>query len=302
MSRLRVLMIGAEGQVVRALHEAAAGAPDVVLGCAARPDVDLTRPETIAPALAAFGPDLVVNPAAYTAVDQAESEPDLAFAVNRDGAGAVAAAAHALGAPIIHVSTDYVFDGEKAGPYLETDAPAPRTVYGRSKLAGEAAVAAAAPRHVILRTAWVYAPWGRNFVRTMARLSAERDALQVVDDQVGCPTYAPDIAAAVLAIARRIGAEGWRNDFAGVTHLAGPDALSWCGFARRIVAEGARRGVARCVPVTAIATADYPTPALRPANSQLATQRLASLFGVGLPPLEASLRDCLARMAQETPT
>jgi dTDP-4-dehydrorhamnose reductase len=296
VSQLRLLVIGAEGQVARALREAAAGAPDLVLGCAARPQLDLTRPETIAPAMEAFRPDVVINPAAYTAVDRAEAEPNLAFAVNGDGAGAVAASAARLGAPIVHVSTDYVFDGAKAGPYTETDAPSPRTMYGGSKLAGEAAVAAAAPRHVILRTAWVYAPYGGNFVRTMARLSTEREALRVVDDQFGCPTYAPDLAAAVLAIARML-ATGWRDDLAGVTHLAGPDALSWCAFARCIVAEGARAGVARCVPVEAIATADYPTAAPRPANSRLSSERAAQVFGVRLPPLEVSLTDCLARMA-----
>ena len=187
----------------------------------------------------------MINPAAYTAVDKAESELDLAFAVNRDGAGAVAACrAAACGAPVIQISTDYVFDGAKAEPYVESDPVAPQGVYGRSKLEGEQVVAAANPRHVILRTAWVYAPFGANFVRTMLRLAAERDSLRVVDDQVGCPTYAPDIAEAVLAIGRQIVGDGWRDDFAGVTHLAGPEALSWCGFARRIVAGGGPRAAA----------------------------------------------------------
>jgi dTDP-4-dehydrorhamnose reductase len=292
---MRIFITGSEGQVARALREAAARDESLVVAFGARPEVDLAQPASIAPVIAAFRPDLVINPAAYTAVDKAESELDLAFAVNRDGAGAVAAAAAACGAPVIQISTDYVFDGAKAEPYVESDPVAPQGVYGRSKLEGEQVVAAANPRHVILRTAWVYAPFGANFVRTMLRLAAERDSLRVVDDQVGCPTYAPDIAEAVLAIGRQIVGDGWRDDFAGVTHLAGPEALSWCGFARRIVAGGAARG-GREIPVEAIATSDYPTPAKRPANSRLSTRRLTDLFGVTPPGLSASLDHCLDRL------
>ena len=180
---------------------------------AQRPDVDLLRPASIAQALADFRPDIVVNPAAYTAVDKAESEPDQAFALNRDGAGAVAAAAANQGVPVIHLSTDYVFDGTKDAPYVESDPVNPQSVYGRSKLEGELAVAAANPRHIILRTSWVYAPFGTNFVRTMLRLAAERDQLRVVDDQIGCPTYAPDIAAAIIAIAKKVLREGWHAEY-----------------------------------------------------------------------------------------
>jgi dTDP-4-dehydrorhamnose reductase len=158
-------------------------------------------------------------------------------------------------------------------------------------------VAAANPRHVVLRTAWVYAPFGGNFVRTMLRLAAERDRLRVVDDQVGCPTYAPDVATGTLAIAARVAAAGWRPEYAGVTHLAGPNALSWCGFAREIVRQSALRG-GRSVPVDPIATADYPTPAARPANSQLATARLADVFDIRLQSLETSLSNCLDRLLQ----
>lgn len=292
---MRILVIGAEGQVARALREAAARAPDLTLACAARPGTDLTRPDSLAAAMAAFAPDVVVNPAAYTAVDRAESEPDLAFAVNRDGAGSAARAAAAMGAPIIHLSTDYVFDGLKATPYVERDPPAPQGVYGRSKLAGEQAVAASGARHVILRTAWLYAPYGANFVRTMLRLAGERDRLAVVDDQVGCPTYAPDLARAILAIARQIAGDGWRAAHAGVTHAAGPEAMSWRRFAERIVDGAARRG-GRRVPVRAIATADYPTAATRPANSRLACERLATVFGVRMAPFQGSLDDCLDRL------
>ena len=291
---MRIFVTGADGQVARSLREAAAGDAGLVLGWGARPDFDLTRPDTIAQAIAAFQPDLVVNPAAYTAVDKAESEPELAFMINRDGAGATAAAATLAGAPIIHLSTDYVFDWTRDGPYLETDATCPIGVYGQSKLAGEVAVAAANPRHIILRTAWVYAPFGANFVRTMLRLGGERDRLSVVDDQVGCPTYAPDIAAAILSIARRLNA-GWREPYAGVTNCAGPDAVTWCGFARAIMTGASARG-GRSAAVDAITTAQYPTPARRPANSRLDCGRLADLFEVKPPPLGDSLGRCLDRL------
>jgi dTDP-4-dehydrorhamnose reductase len=294
---MRLYVIGGEGQVARALREAAVGRPDIVFGSSSRAELDLLNPASIDQALDAFRPDVVINPAAYTAVDKAEAEPKLAFAINRDGAGAVAAAAAAQNAPVIHFSTDYVYDGKKTGAYVESDPVAPQGVYGQSKLAGEQAVTAAHPRHVVLRTSWVYAPFGSNFVRTMLRLAAERDRLRVVDDQVGCPTYAPDIADAVLAIAERIAGERWRPEYAGVTHLAGPDTLTWCGFAREIMRQSALHG-GRSVPVDAISTADYPTPAARPANSRLSTARLAEVFDIQLQSMETSLANCLDRLLQ----
>jgi len=292
---VRIYVVGTEGQVARSLREAAANCADLVIGCAGRPEVDILRADLVEKALLAFSPDIVINPAAYTAVDRAESEPDLAFAVNGDGAGIVAATAAQLDVPIIHLSTDYVFDGKKQSPYVETDAVAPNSVYGRSKLAGEYRVATANHRHVILRTSWVYAPFGNNFVRTMLRLSDERDTLAVVDDQMGCPTYAPDIAIAILAIASKIGSYGWQRDFAGVTHLAGPDETTWCGFARQIMQGKQKRG-SRVVPITAISTSDYPTAAARPANSRLRCDRLSTVFDVCLPPLERSLESCMDRL------
>jgi dTDP-4-dehydrorhamnose reductase len=294
---MRLFVIGAEGQVARSLRQVASRSDNIVFGFGARPDLDLLRPASIAKALADFRPDLIVNPAAYTAVDKAESEPDQAFAVNRDGAGAVSSAAARLGIPVIHLSTDYVFDGNKDGAYIENDPVAPQGVYGRSKLAGEAAVAEANPKHVIFRTAWVYSPFGNNFVRTMLRLSAERDRLRVVDDQVGCPTYAPDIAEAVVAVARKLTISGWNPTFAGVTHLAGPDALTWCAFARKIIQGSAERG-GRSVAIDPITTAEYPTPAIRPANSRLSTARLQSIFDVRLPNLKNSLARCLDQLFQ----
>jgi dTDP-4-dehydrorhamnose reductase len=268
-----------------------------VFGSSGRAEVDLLNPASIDRALADFRPDVVINPAAYTAVDKAEAEPEQAFAINCDGAKAVAAAAARQGAPIIHFSTDYVYDGTKAGAYVESDPVAPQGVYGRSKLAGELAVAAANLRHIVLRTSWVYAPFGNNFVRTILRLAAERDQLRVVDDQLGCPTYAPDIADAVLAIAAKSSGKGWRSEYAGVTHLAGPDELTWCCFAREIVRQSAARG-GNTVHVDPITTADYPTPAARPANSRLSTVRLQSMFDIRMRSMESSLANCLDRLLQ----
>jgi dTDP-4-dehydrorhamnose reductase len=292
---MRLFVIGAEGQVARSLREVASCSDNIVFGFGARPDVDLLRPASIAKALADFRPDLVVNPAAYTAVDKAESEPDQAFALNRDGARAVAAATADRGVPVIHLSTDYVFDGKKKAPYCETDGVAPQGVYGRSKLEGERAVAEANPSHIVLRTSWVYAPFGSNFVRTMLRLTAERDRLRVVDDQSGCPTYAPDIAGTIIAIAQKWADSDWDSKYAGVTHIAGPDVRTWCGFAREIVQGAAERG-GRLIPVDPISTSDYATPATRPANSCLSSERLEALFGLRLPPLKSSLDDCLDRL------
>jgi dTDP-4-dehydrorhamnose reductase len=294
---VRLYVIGTDGQVARSLREAASLHDDIDFGFGARPDLDLREPVSIEQAIARFRPDVVINPAAFTAVDKAESEPDQAYLINRDGARTVAIAAANQGVPIVHLSTDYVFDGTKIGAYTESDPVAPQGVYGRSKLEGELAVAEANPRHLLLRTSWVYAPFGSNFVRTMLRLAAERDRLRVVDDQVGCPTYAPDIATAIIGIARKLVNSGWRSEFAGVTHLAGPDALTWCAFAREIIRASAERG-ARSVPVDPIATSDYPTPALRPANSRLSTARLESIFGMRLPPMKSSLTSCLDRLLQ----
>lgn len=297
---MRVFVFGAEGQIARSLREAAARHRGIVIGHSGRTDVDILRADQVEKALDEFAPGIVVNPAAYTAVDKAEAEPELAFAINRDGAAIVAAAAKRRGVPVIHLSTDYVFDGRKDGSYVESDPVDPQGVYGRSKLAGEHAVAQASDCHVILRTSWIYAAFGNNFVRTMIRLADGGKPLRVVDDQTGCPTYAPDVADAILTIAHRIESAGWRRRFAGVTHLAGPDAVTWCQFARMIVDAAPKIGGGRAV-VEAISTADYPTAARRPRNSRLCCDRLAGIFDVRLPPLQLSLANCLTRLF-ETPT
>ncbi|MGY8683127.1 dTDP-4-dehydrorhamnose reductase [Bradyrhizobium sp. UFLA05-153] len=289
-------MIGTKGQVSRSLRELAALVSDAVIGFAARPELDLTRPKSVASAIMSFRPDIVINPAAYTAVDRAETESDLAYAINRDAAGEVAKAANAIGATIIHLSTDYVFDGAKQGRYLETDEPNPQGVYGRSKLEGELAVAAANPRHVILRTSWVYAPFGHNFVRTMLKVGAERECVRVVGDQRGCPTYAPDIAASIVSMARRL--RQWQQQYSGITHLAGLDAMTWHEFAGLIFSESAKRA-GPSAAVETISSAEYPTAAVRPANSQLSTERLRSLFEISLPPTPSSISACLDRISHE---
>ena len=297
---MRVFVFGAEGQIARSLREPASRRRGIVIGHSGRPDVDILRADQVEKALDEFAPGIVVNPAAYTAVDKAEAEPELAFAINRDGAAIVAAAAKRRGVPVIHLSTDYVFDGSKDGSYVESDPVDPQGVYGRSKLAGEHAVAQANDCHVILRTSWIYAAFGNNFVRTMIRLANGGKPLRVVDDQTGCPTYAPDVADAILTIAHRIESAGWSRRFAGVTHLAGPDAVTWCQFARMIVDAAPKIGGERTV-VEAISTADYPTAARRPRNSRLCCDRLAEIFDVRLPPLQLSLANCLTRLF-ETPT
>ena len=296
---MKLVVTGVHGQVARALAERApAGVTVVPLG---RPAIDLADPAGIAPALAATGADVVVNAAAYTAVDRAETERDAAFAINATGAGAVAAAAQALGVPLIHVSTDYVFDGTKPSAYVETDPPAPTGAYGASKLAGEAAVLAAHRGAVIVRTAWVYSPFGTNFVRTMLRLATSRDELGVVADQIGNPTSALDMADAVLAIAANLVARPHDPALAGVFHLAGHGEASWAALASHIFAASAkRRGpTARVRPIP---TSEYPTPARRPANSQLDCGRLARVHGVRLPDWHGSVDDVVARLlcAEET--
>ena len=285
---MRLVVTGREGQVATALAEAgaAAGVEVVRLG---RPDLDLERLETIAPALRAARPDVVVSAAAYTAVDQAEREPERAQRVNATAAGVLAEVSAKLGAPIVHLSTDYVFDGRKPSAYVETDATHPQTVYGATKLEGEMAVAEANPHHAILRTAWVYAPYGKNFVRTMLRLAETREEVGVVADQLGCPSYAPDIAAGVIQVARALCE---RRGSPGLYHMAGAGETSWVGFAAAIFQASRARGgpFARVRP---IATADYPTPAARPANSRLDCSRLLETFDVALPAWPQALERCM---------
>ncbi|MEW6629955.1 MAG: dTDP-4-dehydrorhamnose reductase [Pseudomonadota bacterium] len=284
---MRIAVTGREGQVAASLIEVARGHGGVDIVPVGRPALDLARPDTIFTALEAARPDIVVSAAAYTAVDQAEDEKDLAFAVNATGAGKVAEAAARLGVPVIHLSTDYVFDGAKDGAYVETDQTAPLGVYGASKLAGEQAVVAANPRHLILRTAWVYSPFGRNFVKTMLRLAGEREEVSVVADQWGSPTSALDLADAILHAAARL-----RDDrsFAafGVYHVAGAGETNWSGFARHVLDTSRMLG-GPYARVRDIATAEYPTKAKRPANSRLSSAKFKAEFGWMAPEWQESV-------------
>ncbi|WP_095198622.1 dTDP-4-dehydrorhamnose reductase [Mesorhizobium carmichaelinearum] len=291
---MRLVVTGRDGQVAASLLEAGQAHAGVEVVAIGRPELDLARPETVIDAIVVAKPDIVVSAAAYTAVDQAEDEPDLAFAVNATGAGKVAEAAARLGVPIIHLSTDYVFDGSASRPYIETDATAPLGVYGASKLAGEQAVAAAGPRHLILRTAWVYSPFGRNFVKTMLRLAADRDEISVVADQWGNPTSALDIADAILHAAAMLHGDKDFDAF-GVYHLAGTGETNWSGFARHILDTSQASG-GPWADVRDIATKDYPTKARRPANSRLSSAKFAAVFGWGAPEWRESTKRVVRRI------
>jgi dTDP-4-dehydrorhamnose reductase len=282
---MRIAVTGKQGQVVSSLMDRAqtAGAEIIAVG---RPELDLADPASILRALEATRPDAIVSAAAYTAVDKAESEPELAFAVNAAGAGAIAEAANALGVPLIHLSTDYVFGGDKLSPYIETDPTGPVSVYGRTKLEGEQRIARATANHAIFRTAWVYSPFGANFVKTMLRLAETRDGVRVVGDQLGQPTSALDIADAVIAIAERMVADS-DSALRGTFHLAGAGEATWADFAEAIFG-GLNRHGGKSVSVERITTAEYPTPAKRPPNSRLDTAKLHQTYGIALPDWRSS--------------
>jgi dTDP-4-dehydrorhamnose reductase len=260
---------------------------------ASPPEIDLGKPDEAAAAVTAAKPDIVVNAAAYTKVDQAESEPDVARVTNATGPAAVAAACASLNVPFITVSTDYVFDGAKPSPYVEDDPVNPISVYGRTKAEGEALIRTANPRHVILRTSWVFSPYGTNFVRTMMRLGAERRIVTVVADQHGRPTHAGDLAKAIVEICTTLQAGAGQY---GTFHATNEGATTWHGFAVAIFQGLAARGERVPQQVAAITTAEYPTKAVRPANSVLDCTRLANTFGVALRPWRDALDECLSEL------
>ncbi len=288
---MRLLVTGRNGQVATSLLERAALVQGIEVIAAGRPELDLEQPETVEAAIRAARPAIVVNAAAHTAVDKAESEPEKAFAINRDGAAAAARAAAQLGVPFIQLSTDYVYPGDKPEPYVETDLTGPLGIYGQSKLQGEEAVRAVHPSPVILRTSWVYSPFGANFVKTMLRVGKDRPLLKVVDDQQGNPTSAIDIADALLRIAPGLVAGGRGGTF----HLCGTGSTTWCGFARAIFAEASSRG-GPSPQVEAITTADYPTPARRPANSRMAMDGFEARFGFRLRPWQEATAETVSRL------
>ncbi len=275
---MRIVVTGAKGQVGwelvrRALdcgHEALAWDVD---------ELDIGDAEAVAAALATSGAEIVINAAAYTAVDRAEQEPALAFAVNRDGPAHLAATCARLHIPLLHISTDYVYDGAKRVPYVEEDPTAPLGVYGASKLAGDEVVRQLLPRHLILRVSWVFGIHGHNFVKTILRLAREREELRVVADQYGCPTFAGDIAATLLALAGRV-AEIDASAAWGTYHYCGEPATTWHGFASAIVEQARTREPLAVRSLTAITTADYPLPSPRPVNSVLDCTKLTERFGI----------------------
>lgn len=294
MTMRPILVTGGTGQLAAAL---AAGNDVLRVG---RPGFDFDRPDTVAAAFHAANPRIVINAAAYTGVDKAETDAEAAWRANRDGPAMLAALCAAADIPLIHVSTDYVFDGLKPAPYVETDLVAPQGVYGASKLAGEQAVLGSGAKAIILRTAWVYAAVGKNFVRTMLTLGKTRDRLSVVADQVGNPTAAADLGDAILAIVGQVDDGGWHADYQGVFHAAGSGSTTWHDLAVATFQEAARFGGPLPV-VLPIATADWPTPAKRPANSRLDCTRLHEVFGLRLPPWRDSLTRTVAAIFAVAP-
>lgn len=286
---MKILISGQHGQVSRELQTHLKGLGElVVLG---REQLDLADPAQIRHQVQSIRPHLIINAAAHTAVDQAESEPDLAFAINATAPQVFAEQAQELGIPLIHYSTDYVFDGSKNAPYTEADAPNPLSVYGRSKRAGEQAISAVAGQHLILRTSWVYSTHGRNFLLTMQRLLQEKPHLRIVADQIGAPTWAATIARSTAQLIER-----WQAGRAGpwgVYHLSAGGETSWFGFAQAIAAHLQAMG-RPCASLKPIPTRDYPTPATRPLNSRLDCSRLQQQWGVSQPDWRSALHECLA--------
>ena len=294
---MRILLTGGQGQVGWELRRTLAVLGEVI--APGREALDLASADSIVAAVRAARPGLIVNAAAYTAVDQAESESDLAMRVNGHAPGILAEEAYKTGAMLIHYSTDYVFDGSKAAPYVEADPVAPLNAYGRTKLAGEQAVMASGAAHLILRTSWVYAPRGRNFLLTVRRLGRERKELKIVDDQIGAPTPARMIAEATAHVVSGVatgGKPGSRQpaESAGIYHLSAAGRTSWHEFAAEIL-----RGVEGAATVRPIPTSEYPTPARRPKNSLLDNSRFHEHFGFALPDWRVGLRLCLEELREQ---
>ena len=290
---MKIVVIGVNGQLGWELNrQGKQQGLDVVP--ADLPDFDITDQPAVENLVTKTSADVIINAAAYTAVDRAESDPQLAFAINRDGPAYLAAACAALGVALIHVSTDYVFDGTQKEPYVETDPVSPIGVYGQSKAAGEEAVRKILPAHIMIRTAWLYGVHGNNFVKAMLRLGHEQEIIRVVSDQFGCPTNAADLAQAILLIAARIAAG--REIKWGTYHYCGDSATSWHGFAEAIFSLAGRQATLLVKKVEPIATAEFPTPAKRPVNSVLNCDLIKNHFGVQTRPWQESLAETLQQL------
>ena len=302
---MRLLVTGARGQVGWKLSRSLMPLGDVV--ALDRRQCDLSRPELLPSAIRSIKPDVIVNAAAYTAVDKAEREEKLASTINGTAVGVIAEEARKAGILLVHYSTDYVFDGAKQTPYSEEDAPNPINVYGRSKLAGDAAVRQAGGGYVILRTSWVYAGRGHNFLDTILRLASEREELRIVDDQIGAPTWARNIADATALIVRAVCQEQAQGQFAsGIFNLAASGETSWYEFAKAILEDATRHtllSAQRLPQLKPIPSEEYPLPAVRPKNSRLAGDRISMRFGIALPDWKQGLARCIEemKMAEQCP-
>lgn len=288
---MKILVTGSEGQVARSLAERSAGHE---LHFAARPDFDLGEPRSIEKAIAEIRPEIVISAAAYTQVDQAEEELELAMRINGEAPGHIGRAAASVGASVIHLSTDYVFDGSGENAWREEDRKDPINAYGATKLAGELSLTSSGANYAIMRTAWVYSPFGNNFVKTMLRLAANREEINVVSDQFGNPTSALDIADAIMAIVDR-----WQSDpthgVCSAYHFAGRGSANWADFATRIFQESSKRGGPRCA-VKGIESSDFPTKARRPGNSRLDCEKFKLTFGQTAPEWSESLAETVGRL------
>ena len=282
-----ILVTGASGQLGHALVQRLA-ARRAMFNAVQRPVFDFEQPATIEACFAQAKPSLVINAAAYTAVDKAQSEPEAARAGNHTGPLALARLCEAADIPLLHVSTDYVFDGDKGAPYVESDTTAPTGVYGETKRDGEEAILATSAKAIILRTAWVYSDYGKNFAKTMIAAGRKMPLLRVVADQCGTPTAAGDLADALLAIADQMNVTGWRDAYRGVFHATNAGETTWYGFAQAIFEEAAKQGY-HPPQVQPITTAEWPTPTRRPPDSRLDCTKLKQVFGVELPPWRESL-------------
>lgn len=294
-----ILLTGRNGQVGWELERAL-----TPLGCVVALDhgaLDLTKPDRIASVVRETKPNIIVNAAAYTAVDRAESEPESAFAVNAKAPGILAEEAKRLNALLVHYSTDYVFDGKKNTPYTEDDAPNPLNVYGRTKLEGERAIGESGAQHLIFRTSWVYGMRGQNFLLTMLRLGRERDELRIVNDQIGAPTWCRDLAQSTAKVLSELGAKGTehRKNVRATYHMTAGGKTSWYGFAERIFLLDTGHKVRRLVPIP---SSEYPLPAKRPGNSVLSNTAFARDWGFSLPDWDESLRACMVNPRSDTPT